>query len=110
MELFADVTSDPVKRQIYLEEKASYVSLIKERAEIFVSEAQAVGLDLYPYKEGFFATIRTSSDKETERLNLLLQTHHIYTVEVHKGLRIALCSVPKAKLYGLAARIKTIIS
>ena len=41
--------------------------------------------------------------------NLKLQKNNIFTVEVEGGLRIAICSVPKRKLVGLAKRIKDLM-
>ncbi|QMS84197.1 pyridoxal phosphate-dependent aminotransferase [Candidatus Xianfuyuplasma coldseepsis] len=108
MDLFTMITTTPSMREEYLAEKTTYVDIIKQRADIFIEEAKDVGLPLYPYKEGFFATIKVAQD-QVEYLGEQLQKHHIYTVEVAHGLRIALCSVPKHKLYGLAQRIKTII-
>jgi len=92
----------------YHTEKQSYVNLIAERAAIFHEEAQQVGLPLYPYKEGFFMTIPIPQER-VESTNLLLQQHDIYLVEVAAGLRLALCSVPKTKLRGLAKRINDIL-
>jgi aspartate aminotransferase/aromatic-amino-acid transaminase len=108
MELFYEITSNESLKKSYLDEKQSYIELIKERAAIFVTEATQVGLEIYPYSEGFFATIIVD-DARKEEYNLKLQEHNIFTVEVAGGLRVALCSVSKRKLKGLAARIKAII-
>jgi len=109
MELFALVTTDPVLRKAYLKEKQYYVDLIKDRAEIFVTESKQVGLEIYPFVEGFFVTIKVENNNEKEVLNLRLQQNNIFTVEVDGGLRVAICSVPKRKLVGLAKRIKDIM-
>ena len=108
MDLFAIITGDSLLLTAYQNEKQHYIDLIRERADIFIQEAKACGLPLYPYKEGFFATIPMAKD-QVEQMNLTLQEHHIFLVEVGTGLRVALCSVPKAKLKGLAKRIKDII-
>lgn len=110
MELFALVTTTKELREAYLKEKQYYVDLLKDRAEIFVSESHKVGLDIYPHVEGFFVTLRVMNPKDKEALNLKLQENNIFTVEVDGGLRIAICSVPKRKLFGLAKRIKEIMS
>lgn len=34
--------------------------------------------------------------------------NHIYTVRVNGGIRIALCSLPKAQAAGLARRIRAV--
>lgn len=108
MEHFARVVNTPTLQQQFLSEKASYIKLIEQRADVFITEAKACGLPLYPHKEGFFATIPVANT-DKERLNLALQKEHIFLVEVNNGLRVALCSVPTHKLYGLAAKIKSIL-
>ncbi len=109
MELFALVTQTKDLRETYVIEKQFYVDLIKERAEIFVTEAKEVNLETYPFREGFFVTIKATDDSEKELLNKRLQENNIFTVEVDGGLRVAICSVPKRKLVGLAKRIKDIL-
>lgn len=109
MELFSLVTQTKELRDTYMKEKQFYVDLIRDRAAIFVKEAKEVGLDVYPFREGFFVTIKVSDNTEKEALNVRLQKNNIFTVEVDGGLRIAICSVPKRKLVGLAKRIKDIV-
>ena len=106
MELFAKITSDETLYTNYNNEKQSYIELLKERAHIFIEECKYEGVELYPFKEGFFATIKVIDDAEKEALNLRLQKSNIFTVEVDGGLRVALCSVPKRKIRGLAKKIK----
>lgn len=109
MELFATVTQTEELCAKYMTEKQQYVHLLKERADIFVSECHEVKLDIYPFVEGFFVTIKVQDNLEKEALNLRLQKNNIFTVEVDGGLRVAICSVPKRKLKGLAQRIKDVI-
>ena len=106
MKLFADIALNPELKARYLEEKDYYVQLLKERAEIFVSEAREVGLPIYHYKEGFFVTIRIDRQVIKNELHLKLKTLNIFFVNVYGGLRVAICSIPKEKLYGLAKRVK----
>lgn len=108
MEHFASIVSTPELNKQFLAEKQSYIDLMKKRADVFIMEATDCGLPLYPHKEGFFATIPVDN-KDKERLNLALQKEHIFLVEVNNGLRVALCSVPTTKLYGLAKKIQTIL-
>lgn len=110
MELFSRVTTTEELLSNYLAEKQFYVDLLKERAEIFVSESKDVDLEIYPHVEGFFVTLKVSDNEEKEKLNLKLQKNNIFTVEVDGGLRIAICSVPRRKLKGLAKRIKEIMN
>jgi aspartate aminotransferase/aromatic-amino-acid transaminase len=109
MELFTLVTTKESYRNAFLKEKQAYVDLLQERADIFVNECHEVGLDIYPFKEGFFVTIKIENDIKKEEASQTLQDHNIFTVEVDGGLRIAICSVPKRKLKGLAKRIKDLL-
>ncbi len=109
MELFAQITSDEVLYTNYINEKQEYIELLKDRAKIFITECKEEGIELYPFTEGFFATLKIPDDKEKEALNLRLQEINILTVEVDGGLRVALCSVPKKKLRGLARKIKAVL-
>lgn len=109
MELFHKIESDPEIYNRYMAEKGTYVTLLEERANIFIEEAKSCGLPIYPFREGFFVTIKVPDEAKKAALNETLQQHHIYTVVVGGGLRIAICSVPKVKLIGLAQRIKELM-
>ena len=109
MKLFSTIMKNDDLRNSYIEEKSIYVNLLKERADIFVNEAKAIRLEIYPFVEGFFVTIKVENDIKKSALNMKLQENNIFTVEVDGGLRVAICSVPKRKLLGLAAKIKNIM-
>ncbi len=95
-------------QEAYLKEKAYYVDLLKQRSNIFTSEADACGLKYYPYKEGFFVTLEM--DNETrDKYHELLMANHIFTVKVNKGIRVAICSLPVKKCYGLAQQMKDLL-
>lgn len=99
------VTED---RDHLLSEKQKYIDLMKERSSIFLSEAKECGLDFYPYKEGFFVTLRFEDNDFRSRFHEALMENHIYTVVVNHGIRVAVCSLPVKKVYGLAAKMKAI--
>ena len=105
MNMFVDVMKN--HKEEYNEERNQYVSLLKERSDIFVQEAKEVGLKHYPYKEGFFVTL--SMDNETrDKYHQALMDQHIYTVKVNNGIRVAVCSLSVDKVKGLAKRMKDI--
>ena len=108
MKLFSKVESNPTIKEKYLKEKQYYIELLAERAEIFLSEAKKVSLPIYPYKEGFFITLKVDDDK-IEEYNKKLQENHIFTVSVAHGLRVAICSVSKKQISGLAKKIHSIL-
>ena len=93
----------------FLNEKQPYIDLIEKRASIFVSEANEANLEIYPYKEGFFVTLKVEDNQLKQRYHQELMNHHIYTVQVNKGIRVAVCSLPVEKCYGLAQKMKDIL-
>ena len=107
MENFVAVTSD--NKENYEAEKDTYVKLLKERSGIFTAEADACGLQYYPYKEGFFVTLKMDNNEIRDLYHDALMNEHIYTVKVNKGIRVAVCSLPVEKCYGLAGRMKDIL-
>ncbi len=109
MKMFSDLVLDAQKTLRYEQEREPYLALLKERAAIFVEEAKACGLPLYPYHEGFFATIRIDDSVVKNELHLALKTHNIFFVNVYGGLRVALCAIPLNKMRGLAKRIKDVL-
>lgn len=94
---------------VYMKEKAYYVDLLKQRSDIFTQEAKACGLAYYPYKEGFFVTVKVEDNALRDRFHEALMKEYIYTVKVNKGIRVAVCSLSVAKCQGLAARMKAIL-
>lgn len=93
----------------YMKEKGTYVSLLRERSQIFTSEADACGLEYYPYKEGFFVTVKVEDNALRDKFHDALLAQHIYTVKVNKGIRVAVCSLSVEKCKGLAGRMKELL-
>lgn len=107
MDNFTYVTT--TNKDAYMKEKAFYVGLLKERSEIFTQEADACNLVYYPYKEGFFVTVKVEDNALRDQYHDALMAQHIYTVKVNKGIRVAVCSLSVEKTKGLAKRMKEIL-
>lgn len=89
------------------EERAAYVRIIKERAQIVIREAAQVQLNMLPYLAGFFLSIPSRQpDAICDKLN----EQNIFLVPLEKGVRIAVCSIPSAKMPGLASAIKEVMT
>ena len=84
-------------------------ALLKQRSDIFTAEADACGLTYYPYKEGFFVTLKVEDNAFRDAYHQKLMDEHIYTVKVNKGIRVAVCSLSVDKCKGLAQRMKDIL-
>ena len=92
----------------FLKENKTAVVLIKERSTIFLNEAKEVKLPLYPYKEGFFVTIKVFNNDFRDKYHQALIENHIFTVPVNLGIRIALCGLPSPYIRGLAKKLMQI--
>lgn len=92
----------------FLNEKEKYVNLLEERGRIVFLEAKENGLEIYPFKEGFFITLKVDNSIR-DRYHEELMNNGIFTVKVNNGIRIAICSLPIKKCYGLAKRLKIIL-
>lgn len=107
MENFVWVTKE--NREAFLKEKQSYIDLMKTRSDLFLKEAQEVSLPLYPFKEGFFVTLKIEDPAQIATLQEAFKKELIFTVPVAKGIRIAICSLPIKKIHGLAKKLKDIM-
>lgn len=106
MEEFVWLTTEG--RGTYEKEKKTYIDLLRKRSDIFRNEAVNCGLACWPYKEGFFVTVKVENPADLDPLHDALMKAHIYTVEVNKGIRVAVCSLPVEKVQGLASRMKAV--
>lgn len=107
MENFTWVTTE--NKTAFMSEKQQYIDLLAKRSTIFLAEAKACGLPIYPYKEGFFITIQVDKQTVLDKFHELLMENHIYTVKVNKGIRVGICSLSVKKTYGLAEKMKAIL-
>ena len=55
--LLAEIVKDPALKKQIDEERLQYKEMLEKRAAIFVKEAGEVGLNILPYKSGFFITL-----------------------------------------------------
>jgi aromatic-amino-acid transaminase len=94
MVTIAHVFEKPELREKVMIEQAGYKELLQKRAEAFVASAKDAGLEIAPYKDGFFITIpcdnpKVASDKLIEK--------DAFLVPLNQGLRFAVCAVSEEK-------------
>ncbi|MEG0264520.1 MAG: aminotransferase class I/II-fold pyridoxal phosphate-dependent enzyme [Erysipelotrichaceae bacterium] len=107
MENFTYVTT--VLKDEYLKEKDIYVDLLYKRSHLFLEEANKHNLACYPYKEGFFVTIKVEDNELRDRYHEALMDQLIFCVKVNKGIRVAICSLSIQKCKGLALKMAEIL-
>lgn len=102
-----DICSNPEKIRRLDRERDVYYKLIQERAAVFVKEAKEAGVKIVPYISGFFITIPVEG---AQKVCDLLEKENIFLVPMKKGIRLAVCSISKAKMKGLAAKVASAIN
>ena len=80
--------------------------MVQQRADIFVKDSAEVGMTILPYCGGFFISIPCANG---DRAVDILHKEQIYIAAVENGVRVAVCSLPLAKVKGLAEKIKKAI-
>ncbi len=107
---FMDTVTEVIRHpETYLAEKKTAVELLKKRTDLFVKQADECKLPIYPYSDGFFVTIRVDDKDLLNRYTSKLEEDHVFCVPFSKGLRVALCGIPLAKVDGLAYRLKRVL-
>lgn len=102
---FVGLMNDPDQKALFEKELGEAVELLKVRGEIFVKEAAECGLEILPYKSGYFITLPNCSHEVFEKL----MENNIYTIPMPNNLvRFAVSSMPTNLVYGLAKRVKDI--
>lgn len=96
-------------KEDYLKEKEQYINLLKERSLNFIKEAKKHKLELYPYNEGFFITIKVNNNIK-EKYHALLSDNNIFTIMVNNGIRIAICSLTIKDSLNLPKILKDILN
>ena len=104
--LFTKINGDKILSESLTADQKSLRELVNARAEIFVKEAENCGLQIVPYKGGFFIAIPTENSVEVCKK---LQEDLIFAVPLKLGVRVAACSTPLQKISGVATKIKSAI-
>lgn len=108
MKMFSQIVLHKEKNLNLLEERSKYLLLLKERSNIFLSESKVIGLKTFNYKSGFFITLPL--DKDPHSVAAYLEKENIFIIPLENSIRIAICSLSKNKIKGLAEKIQKGIS
>ena len=103
MTLLTRIQQDSCAYAAYEDERDALYRLVQERGDIFMKEAKECSLPALPYKGGFFLAVPSS---DPQAVCDLLHDDLIFAVPLKMGVRIEACAVPKAKMYGIAEKIK----
>lgn len=94
MEVMTRISKDANKFEAYEAEKAKYKTMLQKRADVFVEASKDVGLDILPYRDGFFISIPCDNAKA---ISDRLIDENLFLIPLQKGLRFAVCAVSEEK-------------
>ena len=100
--LLTSIQQDEAMLAQFEAERDDLYGVIRDRAAIFMKEAEECGLNALPYKAGFFISVPAD---DPAAVCDKLHDDLIFAVPLKKGVRIAVCSVPMNKMYGMAAKV-----
>ena len=94
MLVVAEIFNDKDLLEKYTKEKNEWKGILRRRAEAFVEASEEVGLELLPYRDGFFVSL--PCDKPYEISDALIEKN-LFMVPLGKGIRFAVCAVSEDK-------------
>jgi aromatic-amino-acid transaminase len=106
MAIMTNISKDAEKQKAYEEEVNQTKSMLVSRANAFVEASKKVGLEILPYRDGFFVSIPC---KDAKKASEELIKENMYVVALKKGLRFAVCAVSEEKCKLAPAIIKRVL-
>lgn len=106
MLVVSEIFNNEELKKRYLEEKNHYKTMLRKRADAFVENAEKCGLELVPYRDGFFISIPCNKPYEASEA---LTEKNVFVVPLGKGLRFAVCAVAEDKCRRAPRLIKEVI-
>ncbi len=94
MEVLINIYKDKELLKRVEDERNDYRRLLKKRAQAFIEASKEEGLEICPYKDGFFISIPTT---DPVGLSNKLNKDNVFLVPLEMGLRFAVCAVSEEK-------------
>ncbi|WP_193708429.1 aminotransferase class I/II-fold pyridoxal phosphate-dependent enzyme [Alkalibaculum sporogenes] len=94
MEVLTKIYRDESLLEKVEKERNHYKEMLKIRANSFMKASEEVGLEICPYKDGFFISIPSN---DPIGLAKELSKEKVFLVPLEMGLRFAVCSVSQEK-------------
>lgn len=102
MELLLRIQNDKEVYNRFVKDREEVHKLVQDRGDLFMKEAHECNLPALPYTGGFFLSVPANNPQKVAEL---LHEDLIYAVPLKLGVRVAVCSVPIAKIKGMAEKI-----
>ncbi len=106
MSVMTNIAKDKEKTIAYEKEVNETKTMLRDRATAFVEASKQAGLEILPYRDGFFVSIPCSNSKKASEE---LIKEKMFVVALKKGLRFAVCAVSEEKCRISPAIIKRVL-
>jgi len=103
MEVLSKIENDENKLKAYEDELNKYKNMLQSRAKAFVKASEEVGLNILPYRDGFFISIPCENSKDISEEMI---KENLFLIPLELGLRFAVCAVSEEKCKKAPAMIK----
>ena len=105
--MLANMAKDKNLYAELVQERDKYYKLIQERAAVFTAEAKTANLNMLPFIAGFFLSMPA---KNPDAVCNKLHEDNIFAVPLAKGVRVAVCAVPVAKIRKIPGKMAAAIA
>ncbi|MFA9422143.1 MAG: pyridoxal phosphate-dependent aminotransferase [Sedimentibacter sp.] len=106
MSIMTNIAKDKEKTKEYDEEIDNLKIMLRKRANAFVDASKEAGLNILPYRDGFFVSIPC---KDAMKASEELTKENLFVIALKKGLRFAVCAVSEEKCRISPAIIKRVL-
>ncbi len=100
--VIAKIYEDPALLAKVDEERAKFRSMLISRGRAFEEEAGKVGLEIVPFRAGFFVSVPCD---DPDAVSKRLEDKNIFLVPMSKGLRVSVASISEKKCKVLPSQI-----
>ncbi|MFW5794066.1 MAG: pyridoxal phosphate-dependent aminotransferase [Bacillota bacterium] len=102
MNVIDSIFNDKDLRNKYKEELEDARKILKDRAALFLKEANRVGLEILPYCGGFFISLLT----DNKNIFNDLKKDHVFVIPMQGLIRVAISSLPLVDIPELVRKLK----
>ncbi len=102
-EVIAKIYSDPALLAKVDEERTGFRNMLLSRGHAFEEEAQKIGLEMVPFRGGFFCSVPC---EDPDAVSKRLEEVDVFVVPFTKGVRVSIASISEEKCRKLPAMIQ----
>ena len=104
--MVANIVLDDKKLAMIDEERRAFRDMLLRRGHVFEAEAKALGLNVVPFKSGFFCCIACDN---ADQVSAALEEKGVFVLPLKMGVRVSIASISEEKCIAAARAIREVI-